>query len=60
MTKYIPKVESFMKYCLIHNYINIYFLNFGKKQPCVCKIYKQIYNLILNRTDTYIISPYSV
>ena len=32
-----------MKYCLIHNYINIYFLNFGKKQPCVCKIYKHIY-----------------
>ena len=31
-----------MKFCLIHNYINIYFLNFGKKQSCVCKIYKHI------------------
>ena len=49
-----------MKFCLIHNYINMYFLNFGKKQSCVCKIYKHIYNYnLLNKTDTYIISPYS-
>jgi hypothetical protein len=41
-----------MKFCLIHNYINICFLNFGKKQPCVCKIYKHIQ--LLNKTDTYI------
>jgi hypothetical protein len=29
-SKYIPELKSFMKFYLIHNYINIFFHNFGK------------------------------
>jgi hypothetical protein len=43
--KYFPvQTSQSVNKSLIHNYINIYFLNFGKKLPCVCKIYKHIYN----------------
>jgi hypothetical protein len=36
-----------MKYCLIHNYINVYFLNSWQNI--------QTHIQLLNRTDTYIL-----